>query len=51
MHDVPYYNFADEPHISHDHTLFFDPDHLNLCGARAFSTLLIEQLHRDQLFE
>ncbi|MGB1252815.1 MAG: hypothetical protein ACPG8W_19530 [Candidatus Promineifilaceae bacterium] len=44
---VHFYDFSAETTLSNNPTLFFDPIHLNQCGARRFSQLLAAQLRAD----
>ena len=39
-YQIEYYDFSTDPEFIHDHRLFYDDDHLNLCGARLFSAKL-----------
>lgn len=42
--EIQYYDFSTDASISIDHRLFRDSDHLNLCGAKAFSLKLLYAL-------
>lgn len=43
-YDVEYYNAASLPEFSTHPELFFNSDHLNECGCRAFSEYLLSQM-------
>lgn len=44
---IEYYDFSTDPEFIHNHRLFVDDDHLNLCGARQFSAKLKEILSEN----
>ncbi len=38
IYDIEYYNFSTDDEFIYDHRLFANGDHMNLCGARLFSS-------------
>ncbi len=46
-YQIEYYDFSTDPEFIHDHRLFYDDDHLNLCGARRFSAKLNQILSQN----
>ncbi|MGB0383267.1 MAG: hypothetical protein ACPGWR_00460 [Ardenticatenaceae bacterium] len=46
-YQIEYYDFSTDPDFIHDHRLFYDDDHLNLCGAKLFSAKFNQTLSQN----